>query len=1448
MAEHTEEEKLFLYDTKKRRRIWEYNNDPVMIAALQQQNPNNNNNIIQAANTQNDAPNFYDDGGYENDNEVEEQSNQSDDDNSGASDQSSEYGESNQQEAENLHSNMYENYVQNAQMYPENQNDDSDRASDSDYNPGNEGNHTQSELDENDNDFDTESSSNSDESVIDLEEFYNIGAVYNEIVSKIIDQGFQLQFEQLPKDHNKPFQLLISGAESEEFEGMTKQEFCQAHADTCAAANITYANSVKILENMRVFAGGSLNLPFSINPNTGNATCRLNSYLLPDSRDLEIHVCVNGCTAFILDFKELLCCPVCRANRYYPCQYGTCKLGIACDPFDPNTTIPHKESRNPQHVMYWRSIILKMLQMYKRSMEEDPSIFAHDANRHRTPGHATDLLDGEVPREQMTQMRAQHNFRAESFAIEHPGVVLHECSLVFSVFNDGDQLFKRKADSLWPMIGSIWNCDPSYRTKLGLGLFLIALHNLSVGSGAVQSLMDNVFAEELKALKNGVVFSFKRKNGNIHYVHLQARCVYYHLDTRAYEKMLHVQAAGAMAMCPKCDVGISGASRHIVNVRCYIGHSSFLAANHMLRFLGEKKNCNNLFVIPPINDGEYDSDDSVGGYGERVTKDSATTVDSAMYYGFRGTHYNSLIGKFLTELARSGEVTVENMNAAGKKIPYNSTTWDHCRVTDKKKYKKGRLPSNRSWVNHKFPYSDFAPALSYAVNNDVICTQNDVNHDQYCERGLRAKRERDKYEENCRVHNRKVNRKKKIKWKGVKGISLWAKVCAPLWQWLGFDLMHCAAVSTEYHLNTLCGNRGCDINSRLLSLCEGRFPFLQDAKIRPPWVASNYMQRLADSIHKCIMVPAQYKADYEFDFPLHHMSYLGSHDKLVFTTVFSTYFISFLDVMRPYKRYFMRYAEDLTRILNPCQCVASLPYLKDCVIETASVREGLFPDGEQQFMFHEKIHIARDLVKFGVVGGLMCFFGERCMHILGMGVPEGGLKYIKTTKERFVAKESAYNIIHNEYKKNAFRYTDNAGRYSVKVLKLIGKCEKVYLNNEVKTSLFDSLFEFMNTQVIDQINTKSAFMRIYDTYLTMQKKFVARTNHGVNRYINVRYLEMSEWVNELFVAYHKHREDFNITHIARLGYLINDVHDGDEEKGYLEEPNRLNELVDDGVLLHSDFCGILSDMALFGNASDYGVPIAAYTTCLNKGVEFRGRGAGYAEQAFNENRQSGTCNPMNLHFGICSITNPLNQFKTTWHRKNQIDSWCSITDYYMDGLVMRSAKYLGQSCYFFRINFPNDKLLHGLPFANTVLRRKAGVAISQGLRTVPTNYDANRDCWFLTPADSDYFHSHKQFISLTYVDATSYALSALNIPDTITTIANIQPLKYPRPPDKVDKWPLIIYDGPSTDLSRVYFLPLHPERLISIQYASIENDDDGVKIFEKQTPKFYQRGRKKNRS
>jgi hypothetical protein len=45
-------------------------------------------------------------------------------------------------------------------------------------------------------------------------------------------------------------------------------------------------------------------------------------------------------------------------------------------------------------------------------------------------------------------------------------------------FYDGVTNFKRKSDSMYPLLVSVSNCNPSDRAKLGCGLFLAALHNV----------------------------------------------------------------------------------------------------------------------------------------------------------------------------------------------------------------------------------------------------------------------------------------------------------------------------------------------------------------------------------------------------------------------------------------------------------------------------------------------------------------------------------------------------------------------------------------------------------------------------------------------------------------------------------------------------------------------------------------------------------------------------------------------------------------------------------------------------------------------------------------------------------------------------------------------------------------------------------------------------------
>ncbi len=78
----------------------------------------------------------------------------------------------------------------------------------------------------------------------------------------------------------------------------------------------------------------------------------------------------------------------------------------------------------------------------------------------------------------------------DEFMKLNPDKVIDECSLCLSFFYDGGVNYARNADSMWPLVTSVVNCNPSNRTKLGIGSSLSILHNmagLSIANEGVES-------------------------------------------------------------------------------------------------------------------------------------------------------------------------------------------------------------------------------------------------------------------------------------------------------------------------------------------------------------------------------------------------------------------------------------------------------------------------------------------------------------------------------------------------------------------------------------------------------------------------------------------------------------------------------------------------------------------------------------------------------------------------------------------------------------------------------------------------------------------------------------------------------------------------------------------------------------------------------------------------
>lgn len=160
-----------------------------------------------------------------------------------------------------------------------------------------------------------------------------------------------------------------------------------------------------------------------------------------------------------------------------------------------------------------------------------------------------------------------------------------EVSLLFANFYDGTQPYKRSQQNFWPCLFSILNLPPSYRTRLGVGTFMISLFTGTMDSASEVFLFRDLIVGELLKLENGILLEV---SGIKYFV--QARCPVFTFDTPAYSKVMKVQSANSSAGCPVCYHG-KGVNFPCYGSSKYFGIRRLLPLDHFLRKFGQSGQC-----------------------------------------------------------------------------------------------------------------------------------------------------------------------------------------------------------------------------------------------------------------------------------------------------------------------------------------------------------------------------------------------------------------------------------------------------------------------------------------------------------------------------------------------------------------------------------------------------------------------------------------------------------------------------------------------------------------------------------------------------------------------------------------------------------------------------------------------------------------------------------------
>jgi hypothetical protein len=334
-----------------------------------------------------------------------------------------------------------------------------------------------------------------------------------------------------PSDSDLPANPLVDNADNPD--GLkTKQMLAMKLSEIQASASLSDKTMLLFLQLWNDYCPG-MNLPISQIGNNGNFKSDIDKYTEADDRKFKVHCCPMGCTAYLgTHAQELFCVNIkCKMARFRPCTHHShgddAESARVCDPFNGGHSI---RGRRPYRSFFYRPMLPLFQSMDRWSRENNNGVYdTFDATRDRD-GNINDVLDGHNPRKNLDEMHARFQERK----LLNPN--LKEVSHVMSQFYDGGTLFDRKSKSIWPLVISILNCNPADRMNYGIGLFMIILHDLPIGSVAEEAIFNQLLIPELHLLRDGVEYSYIDLNGDKVDVFLQARLVLHIMDTIALTK------------------------------------------------------------------------------------------------------------------------------------------------------------------------------------------------------------------------------------------------------------------------------------------------------------------------------------------------------------------------------------------------------------------------------------------------------------------------------------------------------------------------------------------------------------------------------------------------------------------------------------------------------------------------------------------------------------------------------------------------------------------------------------------------------------------------------------------------------------------------------------------------------------------------------------------------
>lgn len=266
----------------------------------------------------------------------------------------------------------------------------------------------------------------------------------------------------------------------------------------------------------------------------------LSSYTPPNYRTLWFDICENGCVVYAGANAPKIRCDHCGLQRFRKCTQTSClgkdyeECRHALEYRVPRKRIPYRP--------IW-SFLIDALQ--HEGFEIALNYINDDISIENVYG---DIQSGLEYRKQLAEMNTLYN--EHICRLPRDSQIPKKINILLGEFYDGCQIFHSKSSSFWPLMVSILNMPPTYRQKVGIGLFCLSIFTSRTDSVAEQFLLRYCFAGELRELQYGRELTLF---GKIFFI--QVRLISTVLDTIAVQDVFKVVTSGSYVGCFFCNSG-----------------------------------------------------------------------------------------------------------------------------------------------------------------------------------------------------------------------------------------------------------------------------------------------------------------------------------------------------------------------------------------------------------------------------------------------------------------------------------------------------------------------------------------------------------------------------------------------------------------------------------------------------------------------------------------------------------------------------------------------------------------------------------------------------------------------------------------------------------------------------------------------------------------------------